>query len=120
MDPAAALLLSRRVAFCVICALVIEFLIWGLSPELTVSKKPNAQGCYYNLLVQGFRAGRGAEATVQSLRSRDERSLHSGSGRHELLPRKVVSVLRHHSRNSAFLAVCGLNEPLSSRTFMPA
>ena len=47
----------RRTIFCVTCVLVIEFLIWGVAPELTALKKADAKDCYYNLLVQGLRAG---------------------------------------------------------------
>jgi tetratricopeptide (TPR) repeat protein len=41
-------------SFGLVCILVIGFLVWVAAPELTKSR---AEDSYYNLLVQGFRAG---------------------------------------------------------------
>jgi Flp pilus assembly protein TadD len=41
-------------SFGLVCVLVIGFLVWVAAPELT---KSQAKDSYYNLLVQGFRAG---------------------------------------------------------------
>ncbi|HEX3627615.1 MAG TPA: tetratricopeptide repeat protein [Verrucomicrobiae bacterium] len=47
----------RRYMFCVVCVAVIGMLIMGAEPGVSVLKNTEAKDCYYNLLVQGFRAG---------------------------------------------------------------
>ncbi|HUA65828.1 MAG TPA: tetratricopeptide repeat protein [Alphaproteobacteria bacterium] len=47
----------RRYLFCAVCAVVIGLLFLGAKPRLSVLKNTDAKDCYYNLLVQGFRAG---------------------------------------------------------------
>jgi tetratricopeptide (TPR) repeat protein len=43
--------------FGVVVAAVIGLLLLGAEPGLSVLKNANAKDCYYNLLIQGFRAG---------------------------------------------------------------
>lgn len=47
----------RRCLFGFVCVAVIGLLILGAEPGLSVLKNSEAKDCYYNLLVQGFRAG---------------------------------------------------------------
>jgi tetratricopeptide (TPR) repeat protein len=47
----------RRFAFWVVCAVVIGLLFLGAGQGISVLKNTEAKDCYYNLLVQGFRAG---------------------------------------------------------------
>jgi tetratricopeptide (TPR) repeat protein len=55
--PNARLTWLRRGLFCVVCAAVIGMLFIGAEPGLSVLKNSDAKDCYYNLLIQGFRAG---------------------------------------------------------------
>ncbi|HEV2330998.1 MAG TPA: tetratricopeptide repeat protein [Verrucomicrobiae bacterium] len=55
--PAAAPAWLRRYMFFVVCVAVIGMLIMGAEPGVWVLKNSDAKICYYNLLVQGFRAG---------------------------------------------------------------
>ena len=43
--------------FVLVCALVIVILAWGAEPAFLALDHPKAEDSYYNLLVQGFRAG---------------------------------------------------------------
>lgn len=47
---------TDHILFGSVCALIIAILVWA-EPGLPVLKIPPAKDCYYNLLVQGFRAG---------------------------------------------------------------
>ncbi len=44
-------------SFGLVCVLVIVFLVWGAKPAFVALDHPKAKNSYYNLLVQGFRAG---------------------------------------------------------------
>ncbi|HUE36793.1 MAG TPA: hypothetical protein VMO20_05335, partial [Candidatus Acidoferrum sp.] len=43
--------------FCVVCALVIGTVAWFGDPLSGLKQSTNARDSFYNLLVQGFRAG---------------------------------------------------------------
>jgi tetratricopeptide (TPR) repeat protein len=47
----------RRYMFFVVCIAVLGMLLMGAEPGVTVLKNNDPKICYYNLLVQGFRAG---------------------------------------------------------------
>lgn len=47
----------RRCVFWAVCAVVIGMLFLGAGQGISVLKNAEAKDCYYNLLVQGFRAG---------------------------------------------------------------
>jgi tetratricopeptide (TPR) repeat protein len=48
---------AYRAIFGVVCALIIGLLVFGAKPDLFEFHYQDAGDCYYNLLVQGFRAG---------------------------------------------------------------
>ena len=48
---------ADRVIFVLACALVIGTFAWSAEPGFQELKSPRAEDSYYNLLVQGFRAG---------------------------------------------------------------
>ena len=48
---------TSRASFGLVCALVIVILAWGAEPAFRALIHPKAEDSYYNLLVQGFRAG---------------------------------------------------------------
>ncbi|HEV2456318.1 MAG TPA: hypothetical protein VGY98_18790, partial [Verrucomicrobiae bacterium] len=48
---------TRQIAFGVVCAMVIGIFAWSAEPGFHDIATPGAANCYYNLLIQGFRAG---------------------------------------------------------------
>ena len=48
---------THHIVFCAVCALVIGIFVWSAQPGYLEVARPNAVDAYYNLLVQGFRAG---------------------------------------------------------------
>ena len=55
--PEGAIPWLRHVVFGVVCALVIGIFAWSAEPGFLELMSPRAEDSYYNLLVQGFRAG---------------------------------------------------------------
>jgi tetratricopeptide (TPR) repeat protein len=48
---------QRHAVFATVCLLVIGLFAWSAEPGFSELKNPQAKDSYYNLLVQGFRAG---------------------------------------------------------------
>ncbi|MGA3164307.1 MAG: hypothetical protein ABSD77_08975, partial [Verrucomicrobiota bacterium] len=46
-----------QAVFGMVCALVIGLFAWSAEPGFLELTSPHAENAYYNLLVQGFRAG---------------------------------------------------------------